>query len=355
MYKMDNFEKLKIELDDLNKKLENPSDFESKELAQLFSRQSELQEIISLNEEIYKTKKNITETKKLLNSEDMEFAEIAKFELPILEEKLKETEQKLSILLIPTDPNDSKNAILEVRSGTGGEEAALFAGDLFRMYTRFANLKNWQVQVISLSEAEAGGVKEVIFKIIGKNVYKFLKNESGVHRVQRVPATESAGRIHTSAASVVVMPEVDDISVQINQNDLRIDVYRSGGHGGQSVNTTDSAVRITHIPSGIVVTCQDTKDQQKNKASALSVLKAKLYQIELEKQQGDIADIRKTSIKTGDRSDKIKTYNFPQDRLTDHRIHKSWFGLDRVMDGELEDILDRTAIMLSSGEIDSKE
>jgi peptide chain release factor 1 len=215
------------------------------------------------------------------------------------------------------------------------------------MYTRYANLVNFQVQLINVSTTETGGIKEAIFKVIGRKAFKMLKLESGVHRVQRVPITESAGRIHTSAASVVVMPEVDDIEVKVNTNDLRIDVYRSSGHGGQSVNTTDSAVRITHIPTGLVVTCQDTKDQQKNKATALSVLKAKLYQIELEKQQGSINEIRKSSIKSGDRSDKIKTYNFPQDRLTDHRIHKSWFGLDKIMDGFIAEILEETAIEIN--------
>jgi peptide chain release factor 1 len=205
----------------------------------------------------------------------------------------------------------------------------------------------WQVQLMNLAQSDTGGAKEVIFKISGKAVYKMLKHESGVHRVQRVPETESAGRIHTSAASVVVMPEIDDIEIQIHQKDLVIDVYRSGGNGGQSVNTTDSAVRITHIPSGLVVTCQDTKEQQKNKAAALAVLRSRLYQIELEKQQAEITDMRQNSIKTGDRSDKIKTYNFPQDRLTDHRIHVSWFGLDKVMSGEIEDIMKQTAVEMT--------
>jgi len=235
---------------------------------------------------------------------------------------------------------------VELRAGTGGDEAAIFATDLFRMYTRYAAIKRWQIQVMDMTNTENNGIKEVIFKVIGKGVYKALKNESGVHRVQRVPVTESAGRIHTSAASVVVMPEIDDIEITINQNDLRIDVYRSSGNGGQSVNTTDSAVRITHLPTGIVVTCQDTKEQHKNKASAMSVLRAKLYQIELEKQQSEISDIRKSSIKSGDRSDKIKTYNFPQDRLTDHRIKQSWFGLEKVLSGEIEEILNTTSLEL---------
>ncbi len=236
---------------------------------------------------------------------------------------------------------------MEIRAGTGGEEAALFARDLFRMYTRYANSKNWTVQVYSIFESDTKGIKEAIFKISGKNVYKCLKYESGVHRVQRVPVTESSGRIHTSAASVVVIPEIDDIHIEIDPKDIRIDVFRSRGSGGQSVNTTDSAVRITHLPTGIIVTCQDTKDQHKNKESALSVLKSKLYQLEHEKQQASLSNIRKNSIKTGDRSDKIKTYNFPQDRLTDHRIHKSWFGLNKILDGDLEEIIEQTSILFN--------
>lgn len=352
---MQNIDKFKAELIGINKKLEYPDQLDGKSLQALYARQSELQEIVDLSEEIKQLKKALKETIEIAKSEDKEYAEMAMSELPLIKEKLQTKEKKLAFLLIPPDPNDKKNALIEIRAGTGGEEATLFAGDLFRMYTRFANLKKWQVQVISISNSDSDGIKEVIFRIIGNNVYKVLKNESGVHRVQRVPVTESSGRIHTSAASVVVMPEVDDITIQINPNDIRIDVYRSSGHGGQSVNTTDSAVRITHIPTGIVVTCQDTKDQQKNKASALSVLKSKLYQIELEKQLSNISDIRKASIKTGDRSDKIKTYNFPQDRLTDHRIHKSWFGLDRVMNGEIGDILDKTTLLLNGVDISIEE
>jgi peptide chain release factor 1 len=344
-------QKARTELSELNEKLMNANSIDSKELPALYTRQSELSEITSLFDEIEAIKVKITSTKELLNSGDKDFAEMANLELTELEEKFDSKQKEYNLLLIPADPNDSKNAIVEIRAGTGGEEASLFAGDLFRMYNRFASLKKWDVQLMSVSESDTSGIKEAIFKVNGKNAYRFLKNESGVHRVQRVPSTESSGRIHTSAASVVVMPEIDDISVVINQNDLRIDVYRSGGNGGQSVNTTDSAVRITHIPSGIVVTCQDTKDQIKNKASAMSVLKSKLYQVELDKQQGSISDTRKSSIKTGDRSDKIKTYNFPQDRLTDHRIKKSWHGLNKFLSGEIEELLNTTAAMISGGEV----
>jgi peptide chain release factor 1 len=342
-----NVEKYRQEYDELATRLADPSKVDSRELGKLFSRQSALQEILDLADEITKLENSISMDNELLESgeSDQDFVELIKNELLELEQRKQSLISQLEILIIPPDPNDDKNSIVEIRAGTGGEEAGIFAQDLFRMYTRYAALKNWQLQLISMSESDHG-IKEVIFKLSGKSIYKVLKYESGVHRVQRVPETEAAGRIHTSAASVVVMPEIDDIDIQINQNDLVIDVYRSSGHGGQSVNTTDSAVRITHIPSGLVVTCQDTKDQQKNKASAMAVLRSRLYQIELDKQMSEVGDIRKSSIKTGDRSDKIKTYNFPQDRLTDHRIHKSWFGLDRFMNGEIEDILKETIVEL---------
>lgn len=341
-------EKYKQEFEEINSKLSDPSKVDSRELGKFFSKQAELQQILDLHSQVSEVEKKVNEDKTLLQTEkDPEILEMATLEIEQLEEKKKSLESKLQLLIIPSDPNDEKNVIMEIRAGTGGEEASLFAGDLFRMYTRFTSLMHWQIQLLNIAESETNGIKEAVFKVIGKNAYKILKSESGVHRVQRVPETESAGRIHTSAASVVVMPEIDDIDIKINQSDLRIDVYRSSGHGGQSVNTTDSAVRITHLPTGMVVTCQDTKDQQKNKVSALSVLRSRLYQMELEKQQSEISDIRKTSIKTGDRSDKIKTYNFPQDRLTDHRIHKSWFGLDKIMNGEVKEVLEETLVELA--------
>ncbi len=339
--------KLKQELQDINRQIEGAVFTEPSRLSVLFSRQAELQEIVELDNEIAKLKQKLQDTRVLLDSDDQDIVDLAKEEVGKLQMIIDQKQQQLLMKLIPADPNDKKNVIMEIRAGTGGEEATLFARDLFRMYTRYANSQNWTVQVYSIFESDTKGIKEAIFKISGKNVYKFLKYESGVHRVQRVPITESSGRIHTSAASVVVIPEIDDIQIEIDPKDIRIDVYRSRGPGGQSVNTTDSAVRVTHLPTGIIVTCQDTKDQQKNKASALSVLKSKLYQLEQEKQNASLSAIRKKSIKTGDRSDKIKTYNFTQDRLTDHRIHKSWFGLDKILDGELEEIIEQTLILFN--------
>ncbi len=349
-----NIENLRTELNLLNKKLEDLSSIDSRQLGNLFSRQSELNDIVSLYDQIENLKKEQSEAIQLSYGND-EMADLAKIELEEILHKLEAKESQLKLLLVPADPNDNKNVIIEIRAGTGGEEASLFAGDLFRMFTRFANLKKWQVELISISESENDGIKEAIFKLIGKNVYKSLKNESGVHRVQRVPVTEAAGRIHTSAASVVVMPEVDKVQVQIRPEDIEFSTSRSGGAGGQNVNKVNSKVTMVHIPSGIQVQVSTERKQEQNREIAMDMIRAKLYQIELEKQQGEISDIRKTSIKTGDRSDKIKTYNFQQDRLTDHRIKRSWFGLPRVLNGEIDDILETTAVMLSSGEIGGVE
>jgi len=271
---------------------------------------------------------------------DPEMRDLASQEAKELESQQVVLEERLKILLLPRDPNDDKNIVVEIRAGAGGEEAALFAAELFRMYSRFAERKNWAIEILSSSSAQAGGLKEITASVRGAGAYAQFKYESGVHRVQRVPATEAQGRIHTSTATVAVMPEVEEVDIQIDAKDLKIDVMRSGGPGGQSVNTTDSAVRIHHLPSGLIVHCQQEKSQHKNKALAMSILRAKLYAIEEEKRQTAERDTRRGQIGTGDRSEKIRTYNFPQDRVTDHRIGLSRHNLPAIMDGEVQDVID---------------
>lgn len=272
--------------------------------------------------------------------EDPELREMAETEQKQLSGQLEQIEHQLKLLLVPRDPMDSRNTIMEIRAGTGGDEASLFAANLFRMYSRYAEHRGWKIELISTSETEVGGFKEVIFSVAGKDVYGDLKYESGGHRVQRVPTTESGGRIHTSAVTVAVLPEVEDTDVRINNEELRIDVFRSSGPGGQSVNTTDSAVRITHVPSGTVVTCQDEKSQHKNKAKAMRVLKARLYEMEEARKNAERANARKTQIGSGDRSERIRTYNFPQNRFTDHRIGLTIYKLDQIVAGELDEIIE---------------
>jgi len=293
-------------------------------------------------QEYKKTKDDLAATKEMLGEGGMdeEMRELVKEELAELEERLQTSSEALRILLIPKDPNDEKNVIIEIRAGTGGEEAALFAGDLLRMYLRYAERRNWKSEIMDLNETGIGGVKEVVVLIRGRGAYSRLKYESGVHRVQRVPETESGGRIHTSAATVAVLPEVDDVEVDLNPNDVRVDVYRSSGNGGQSVNTTDSAVRLTHEPTGIVVTCQDEKSQLKNKDKAFKVLRAKLYDLKLQEQNQEVSEIRKNQVGSGDRSERIRTYNFPQGRVSDHRIGLTIYKLDYFLDGEIDEIID---------------
>ncbi|HBK68124.1 MAG TPA: peptide chain release factor 1 [Firmicutes bacterium] len=262
-------------------------------------------------------------------------------EISLLEEEKEKLQAELKVMLIPRDPNDEKNVLVEIRAGTGGDEAALFAADLFRMYTRFAETQGWRVEIMSSNPTELGGFKEVIFLIEGKDAYSQLKFESGVHRVQRIPNTETGGRIHTSAATVVVLPEAEDVELELDLNDLRIDVYRSSGHGGQSVNTTDSAVRVTHLPSGMVVTCQDEKSQLKNKEKALKILRARLLDKIQQEQQQELMSTRRSMVKSGDRSERIRTYNFPQNRITDHRIDLTLYRLDSVMAGDLEELISK--------------
>ena len=265
---------------------------------------------------------------------------MCKAELDELTERKAALEDELKVLLLPKDPNDDKNVIVEIRAGAGGSEAALFAGDLFRMFTRYAERQGWKSEIMNSNIPDIGGIKEITFSIEGRGAYSRLKYESGVHRVQRIPSTESGGRIHTSTATVAVLPEAEDVEIDINPNDLRIDVYRSSGNGGQCVNTTDSAVRITHEPTGMVVTCQDEKSQLKNKEKAMKVLKARLFEIEMQKQQSEIAENRKSQVGTGDRSERIRTYNFPQGRVTDHRIGMTVYQLEAFLDGEIDEMVD---------------
>ncbi|HUT84415.1 MAG TPA: peptide chain release factor 1, partial [Thermodesulfobacteriota bacterium] len=287
-----------------------------------------------------KVRKQIEDNKELLDGSDEEIKELAKAEMPVLKEELESLEKKLKLLLLPMDPRDEKNVLLEIRAGTGGEEASLFAADLFRMYARYAENNRWKVEIMSQSPTGLGGFKEIIALIAGKGVYSRLKYEGGVHRVQRVPATESQGRIHTSAVTVAILPEAEDVEVEIKPDELRIDVYRSSGPGGQSVNTTDSAVRVTHIPSGLVVTCQDEKSQHKNKAKALKILRSRLLDQAIQEQQEEIAKTRKNMVGSGDRSERIRTYNYPQNRVSDHRIGLTLHRLEQVMEGAVDEIID---------------
>jgi peptide chain release factor 1 len=302
-----------------------------------------------------KAESAMEEAREMLKDPDQEMRELAEVEIAAREAELADLTARIKVFLLPPDPNDQKNVIVEIRGGTGGEEASLFAAELFRLYSRYAERQGWRIEILSRSESSTGGLKELIALIEGKNVWSQMKFESGVHRVQRVPATEAQGRIHTSAATVAVLPEAEEVDVKIDERDLQIDVMRAGGPGGQSVNTTDSAVRITHKPSGLVVICQDEKSQHKNKAKAMKVLRSRLLEIEQEKQHEERSQERRGMIKSGDRSEKIRTYNFPQDRVTDHRIPMTWHNLGSVMDGEMQHVIDalRThhqAELLAGGE-----
>ncbi|MDR1351995.1 MAG: peptide chain release factor 1 [Treponema sp.] len=315
----------------------------------LMKEYSQLGAIHEVNAEIAGLAGQISDTRALVQDEkDPEIKELAREELKDLEQRYKDADDRLKFLLIPRDPLDEKNIIMEIRAGTGGEEAALFAADLYRMYSRFAENRGWVFEIMNANETELGGFKEIVFSISGSNVYENLRYESGVHRVQRVPATEASGRIHTSAVTVAVLPEADETEIDIKPDDLRIDVMRAGGPGGQCVNTTDSAVRITHIPSGIVVHCQDEKSQIKNKAKAMRILRARVYEMEEAKAQAERSEARKSQVGSGDRSERIRTYNFPQNRMTDHRINLTLYKLDLIMQGDVAELFD--ALKLSARE-----
>ena len=301
---------------------------------------SDLTEVVEKYREWKSVQKNIESTRPMLEETDPEMREMAQTELAALEQRSGGLEAQLKVLLLPKDPNDEKSIVLEIRAGTGGDEATLFAAEIFRMYTRYAESQGWRVEITSLSESSLGGVKEVIALISGNKVYSKMKYESGVHRVQRVPATEQQGRVHTSAITVAVLPEADEVEVAIDAKDIRIDTFCSSGPGGQSVNTTYSAVRITHLPTALIVSCQDEKSQIKNRAKALRVLRSRLYEMERQKQHDAMAEERRSMVGSGDRSEKIRTYNFPQNRVTDHRIGLTLYQLDQVMDGRIDPLID---------------
>lgn len=346
---MDYLEKLKEikeKFDDIEGQLLDPGLSSNQDkLIELSKKRSELTEIVSAYNDYDKLLRDIKGNKEIINNSDEdELIELAETELEELEKKKEYLEEKIKMLIIPKDPDDNKNVIVEIRAGTGGDEAGIFANDLFRMYARFAELKGWKLEIMDINESTMGGIKEVVFGLSGKEIFGDLKFESGVHRVQRVPQTEASGRVHTSAASVVVMPEAEDLEVELDMNDVRVDTYRASGAGGQHVNKTDSAIRMTHIPTGIVVQCQDERSQLKNRQKAIKILKTRLYDQKLQEMTSEISQARKSVVKSGDRSDKIRTYNYPQNRVTDHRIGLTLYDLSSIMEGSLHELIEKMKI-----------
>lgn len=338
----DKLEDILRRYEDINMMLQDPSVVSDQaKFKALMKEQKSLEDLVACYGEYKKCKKTIEDSLSMLDEEsDPDMKEMLKEELSDAKAMIPQLEEKLKILLLPKDPNDEKNVIVEIRAGVGGDEAALFASDMYRVYTRYAERQGWKIETMSVEDIGIGGIKCVTFMIKGNGAYSRLKFESGVHRVQRIPVTESGGRIHTSAITVAIMPEVEDVEVEIDMNDCKFDVFRASGNGGQCVNTTDSAVRLTHIPTGIVISCQDEKSQQQNKAKALKVLRAKLFELESERQHNDEAQLRRSQVGSGDRSEKIRTYNFHQGRVTDHRIGLTLYKIDQIMDGDLDEIID---------------
>jgi len=351
--------RIKGRFDQINEQLSDPAIINDRgKIVNLSRERSDLLGIISAYEKYSEVLNNIEGNLEIIYSgTDKELSFLAESELSELEKRRNKLEEDIKILLLPKDLNDNKDIIMEIRAGTGGEEAALFAGDLFRMYTRYAEFKGWHTELVDISETGLGGIKEVVFSVSGEEVFSELKFESGVHRVQRVPETEGSGRVHTSAASVAVLPEAEDVQIDINPNDLKIDIFRSGGAGGQNVNKVETAIRITHVPTGLVVQCQDERSQLKNKQKAMKVLRARLYDAKLKEQNEEISAVRKLMVKSGDRSDKIRTYNFPQNRVTDHRIGLTLYNLSKIMEGDISGLIehlkiaDRTEKLQSSAEV----